>query len=616
MPAGLDFASLFIIAILAFLVPLVLARVKAVPIVVGEILIGILVGRSGLGWVAYDEPAVLVLSEIGFAFLMFLSGLEIDFSLLSNSGARRQNGGSHPIWLAAANFLATVLLAIPAGLALTHYGLAGDPWMMALILSTTSLGIVVPVLKERSLSAGFFGQTIVLAALLADFITMLLITVYVTLFSSGLTIEILLMGLLFLAFLVTYRLGLAQLRRPTVRRLIDSLEAATSQFKVRGSIAFMLAFVVLAELVDVELILGAFLAGAQLSLLNMRDEEGLREKLDAIGFGFFIPVFFIGIGLQFNLPLLLDNPSALLLAPLLLVISVVIKLLAGLVFRRAFSWRDTLAAGWLLSARLSLIIAAAAVGLRIGAISEATNAAIIFVAALTSTLAPLAANALLPPREEGRPRRFLIYGAANLGLQVAQELRRHGESILFLEPEAKLADLVRKEGFEVLQGHGTRECLRLAAVKEAETLLVLSGDDQANYAVCQTALDMGANSIVANVNEPARLPEFRELGVRAITPTMLRPLMLAGLARNPDMFTLLTSTTDERDIREVWLRNPVFVGRKVSSIVFPGDSLVLTIHRGDEIRVPHGSTRLQLGDRLTILGDLDSLNAVQRLLER
>lgn len=615
MPAGFDFAPLLIIAVLAFFVPLVLARFNAIPIVVGEILVGILIGRSGLNWVEPDEPAVLILSEIGFAFLMFLSGLEIDFSLLTRLPARRQKGQPSPLSLAFVNFLATVLFAIPVGFALVRLDLTGDPWMMALILSTTSLGIVMPVLKERGLSSGVFGQTVVLAALLADFFTMLLITVYVTLFSNGLTIEILLIGVLFIAFLMTYRLGLTQLRRPAVRRLIESLEAATSQFKVRGSIALMLAFVVLAEFVDVELILGAFLAGAVLSLLSTRDEEGLREKLEAFGFGFFIPVFFIGVGIDFDLPLLLENSMALQLAPVLLLVSIMIKLLAALVFRRAFSWRDTFAAGWLLSARLSLIIAAAAIGLRIGVISEGTNAAIIFVAALTSTLAPLVSNSLLPAREERGPRRFLIYGAANLGLQVAQDLRRHGETVLFLEPEGRLVKLVRKEGFEVIQGDGTADCLREAAVTDVETLLVLSGDDEVNYSVSETAIGMGTQSIVVNVNEPSRLPEFRQLGVRAITPAMLRPMMLASLARNPDLFTLLTSTPDERDIREVWMLNPVFENRTVSSVVFPGDSLVLTIYRDDEIRVPHGSTRLQVGDRLTILGEMDSLDAVQRLLE-
>jgi Kef-type K+ transport system membrane component KefB/Trk K+ transport system NAD-binding subunit len=616
MAESFDLTPLLIVAGLAFVVPLLLARLPAIPIVVGEIFAGILIGRSGFGLVEHEDLTLLVLSDIGFAFLMFLSGLEIDFSAITRPRvAPGERNGPHPLWLVAGNFAATLMLAVPIGFLLVGQDLARDPWMMALILSTTSLGIVVPVLKEKGMSSGRFGQLVLLAALVADFATMLLITVYVLFYSSGLGVEIMLMGVLFLAFLLTYQVGVKQMRRPVVRRFIEGLEKATSQFKVRGSIALMLAFVVLAELVDVELILGAFLAGAQVSLLSTRDDEGLREKLDAIGYGFFIPVFFIMVGIDFNLPLLLENPTALLLAPLLLVVAILIKLIAAIAFKPAFSWREVLAAGWLLSARLSLIIAAAAIGLRIGVIGEATNAAIILVAAVTATAAPLVSNALLPKPEETEKRRYLIFGAANLALQVAQELRKHGERVLFLEPEQRLVKLVREEDFEVIQGEGTEACLRKAQVMDVETLLVLSGDDDRNYRVCQTALRMGAPRTVALVNEPTRLAEFRELGVRAVSPTMLRPIVLASMARNPDLFTLLTSTSDDRDVREVFMNNPIFKGRRIGTVVFPGDSLVLTIRRDGEVRIPHGSTPLELGDRLSVLGERDSLDAVQRLLE-
>lgn len=615
MAESLNLTPLLIVAGLAFAVPLLLARLPAIPVVVGEILAGILVGRSGLRLVEHDDLTLLILAEIGFAFLMFLSGLEIDFSILSQPRARRRQGEPSPLALVGLNFLATLLLAVPVGFVLVANDLARDPWMMALILSTTSLGIVVPVLKARGSSNTRLGQTILLAALMADFVTMLLITVYVTLFSSGLTIEILLIGVLFIAFLLTYRLGLAQMRRPAVRGLIERLEVATSQIKVRGAVALMLSFVVLAEFVDVELILGAFLAGAVVSLLSTHNDEGLREKLDAIGYGFFIPVFFVSVGLDFNLPLLLESPSALFLAPFLLVVAVLIKLIAALVFKLSFSWRETLASGWLLSARLSLLIAASAIGLRIGTISEATNSAIIFVAAVTATLAPLVANGLLPERKSKRTRRYLIYGAANIGLQVARELQKHGERVLFLEPEERLAKLVRKEGFEVLQGEGTAECLREAQVTETETFLVLSGDDDRNYEACQTAVRMGTKSILALVHDAKRLPEFRQLGVRATTPAILQPTVLASMARSPDIFGLLISSTADRDIREVRMENPVFHNRRIGEIVFPGDSLIVTINREDEIRSPHGSTRLQIGDRLTVLGEREALAAVSRLLE-
>ena len=615
MEEAINLFPLLIVVVAAFLVPLIISPLRVIPVVVGEILIGVLLGRSGFGLVNHEEFSLALLSEIGFAFLMFLSGLEIDFDILRNAGTRDGQKRANPIQLAVISFLGTILFALPVGFLLVRWDLASDPWLLALILSTTSLGIVVPVLKERGMSTTEYGQTVLLSALMADFVTMLLITVYVSFYSVGLTIEIMLIGVLFIAFLLTYRLGVTQINRPAVRSVIERLERATSQFKLRGAIAIMLAFVVLAESVDVELILGSFLAGVVISLLSTKDDDVLHEKLEAIGYGFFIPIFFITVGISFNFTAMLESPSARLLAPLLLVVAILIKLLSSLPLKRFFTWRETLGAGSLNSARLSLIIASAAIGLRIGVISEATNAAIIFVAAASSTLAPLAFNWIVPDREEPEKRRYLIYGASNIALQVAQELRKHGESVLFLEPEERLVKLIREENFVVLHGEGTRDCLIKAEIREIETLLVLSGNDDKNLKVAKIALDMGSRAVVALVQDPTRTAEFRENGIDAVTPQVLHPIILAGIARNPDVFKLITSTTDGQDIREFVMNNPVFRGRSISEIVFPGDSLVLTIRRNAEVRVPHGSTQLEMGDHLSIIGEVESLDAVSSLLE-
>ena len=300
MSEQIHLTPLLIVSGVAFLVPLLLSRLKVFPVVVGEILLGILIGRSGLNLINPEEFSLMLLSEIGFAFLMFLSGLEIDFTMLTRVPSFRNGKRATPLQNAVVSFAATILFALPMALLLVRFELASDPWLLALILSTTSLGIVVPVLKERGLNNTSYGQTVLLSALLADFVTMLMITVYVSFYSVGLTIEILLIGVLFVAFLVIYRFGVGQIRRPGVRRIIEGLERATSQFKVRGSIALMLGFVVLAEFVDVELILGSFLAGAIVSLLSTRDDEGLREKLDAIGYGFFIPIFFLQVSISYH----------------------------------------------------------------------------------------------------------------------------------------------------------------------------------------------------------------------------------------------------------------------------------------------------------------------------
>lgn len=155
-----------------------------------------------------------------------------------------------------------------------------------------------------------------------------------------------------------------------MQRLVEELAHSTSQIQVRATFALMVAFIALSRWLGTEIILGAFLAGTVISLLTGREGSTLHVKMEAIGYGFFIPVFFIVVGVRFDLPALLASSEALVLVPILLLGAYAVKSLPALVYRAYFSWRETLAAGMLLSARLSLIIAAASIALDLGAITE------------------------------------------------------------------------------------------------------------------------------------------------------------------------------------------------------------------------------------------------------
>ncbi len=218
---------------------------------------------------------------------------------------------------------------------------------------------------------------------------MFLITVMVAVLSQGLTFNILLIGLLFVAFFVILRFGRLFNRLPGPRRVFQELSHATAQIKIRAAFTIMLLFVVLSQLLGTEVILGAFLAGACIALLMTPDDLHVSHELDSIGYGFLIPIFFIKVGIDFNLEALVETPAAMLLVPILLLAAIAVKVLPGLVYRLAFSWREALSAGILLSARLSLIIAAAEIGVRLGIITQGTNAAILLVAILTVTLSPV-----------------------------------------------------------------------------------------------------------------------------------------------------------------------------------------------------------------------------------
>jgi Kef-type K+ transport system membrane component KefB len=419
MEEARSFAPLLIVVILASLVPLVLSSLRgrlAIPIVVGEILAGMVVGRSGLGWVLPGD-ALDLLKELGFVFLMFLSGMEIDFRSLRGTQGERAPEPSRwrPLSLAALNFAITLLCAGAFAWGLKWIGATTDPWMMALILSTTALGVVVPILKEAGLSQTLFGQTILLATVIADFVTMFLISVLVAVISRGLTAEILLVFLLFVAFFFAARFGFFLSRMERLQRVIEELSHATAQIKVRAAFSTLLIFVVLAETLGIEIIVGAFLAGAIVALLRTPADRELSSQLEAIGFGFFIPIFFIMVGVDFNLPALLSSSGALVAVPLLLIAAVAVKIVPALVFRLNHSWREALAAGILMCPRLSLIIAAAAIGKKLGIIDESVNAGIVLVAIVTVTSAPLGFLRVFPaPREKAA--RFMVADAESRDL--------------------------------------------------------------------------------------------------------------------------------------------------------------------------------------------------------
>jgi CPA2 family monovalent cation:H+ antiporter-2 len=628
------FGPLLLVILLAFIVPFLVSRVKSlrIPIVVGEILAGIFIGRSGLGWVAGHDPVLDLLAEFGFVFLMFLSGMEIDFSNLGlvsiGSGEDRTGNPSgtksnfwekfwSPVPMGLITFFITLIVSVGFGFVVVNQGLARNPWMLALILSTTSLGVVLPVLKERGLSAGRYGQTLLIASLIADFATMLLITVLVAQISHGLTLDILLIAILFVAFFLIYRLGMFFFNRlSVVRRAMDEITHATGQIKIRAAFTMMLTFVVLSEVLGAEIILGAFLAGAIVSLLRTPEDDELPPQLEAIGFGFFIPIFFIMVGVEFNLTALLNSPESLLLVPLLLVAALVVKLLPALLFKKQYTWRETVAAGFLLSARLSLIIAASAIGLRLGIISEPMNAAIILVAILTVTSAPLLFTRILPEQDE-RPRPIIIAGAAELGMDVAESLLSHHEEVILVDPDPERIARAQRRGLRALQANLVNPDKSLCEVLDrAQSLVCTHTDTDFNFTICEKARSVfGIDHIVAQVTSPRDLPRFESLGVATINAALDRSALMVMLTRNPAMYQLLTRTSDDREVTEVVVQNPDCAGRYLRDLRLPGDILVMALRRNGELLVPHGYTQIESGDHLTLVGSFNSMEEMRTYFE-
>lgn len=608
-----SFVPLLIVVVLAFFVPLSLSRFKRLrlPVVVGEILAGILFGKSGLGLVG-DDPMLEILALLGFAYLMFLAGLEVDFdAVLPRPGTWRGSWKerlNNPLSLGMMVFALTVVFALLAGWGLNAVDAADDPWLMALILSTTSLGLVMPVLKERGLTDKPYGQALLVAAVIADFATMLLVSLYVVLHTLGLSPEILLVLLLFGAFGTAYRVASTARRRFPGLSLMRNLSHATSQIDMRAAFAIGLAFIALAQGLGAEMILGAFLGGALISLLADRKTSDLHHKLDLMGYSFFLPIFFVMVGVRFDLASLVGSPRTLLLVPLLLVLAYGIKFAAALVFRTNYSWREALAAGGLLSSRLSLIIAVSAIGLELGSIDAATNSAIILVAIFTSTVSPLIFDRIAPPVPTVQ-RKFVIVGAGRLPQLLARRIAGHGESVILVDCNESRAPAMEELGVPCIQGDALDP--ELWTGLEPETLravAVLLPDEETNLKVCRyLAEELGIERLVSRADDAALTPAFTELGVQVINATLSPVVELEYLLLYPSVSSLMTDLEDEHDIAEVRLRCVELTGRPLQELDLPEGAIIMLIRRAGEVIYPRGSTQLQIGDRLTLMGSLEAV---------
>ena len=395
MPAA-HFTDLLIVAAAGLLAPLALGffpRVR-IPAIVLEIVLGVVIGPSVLGWVKPDLP-VAVLSLVGLAFLLFLAGLEVDIERLRGRVLK----------LTAIGFGVSFAIAIILGLGLKAGGFVKSPLFVAIVLVATSLGVIFPVLKDSGSLTSSFGQLVIAAASVAEFGSIVLLALFFSGKGSTTTsgtlvllgvfgVVVLLVGLAISGFERSMRLG----------RVLQRLQDTTAQIRVRAAFVLLIGFTALADSVGFETILGAFAAGVLLSLID-RDKAmthpEFRVKLEAVGFGVFIPIFFVTSGVQFDLNALFANASTVARVPLFLVAIYLARGLPALVYAPLLGRLCSVVAGVLQSTSLPFIVAATQIGLGLGVVSRASAAALVAAGLLSVAISPTLALVLLRRRQPG-----------------------------------------------------------------------------------------------------------------------------------------------------------------------------------------------------------------------
>ena len=380
--------NLLIVCVVAFAAPFLLGLFPGVrlPSVVLEIVAGIVVGPSVLRLVEADQ-AVAVVALIGLTFVLFLAGLEIDFSRLRGPVLR----------LTLLGFGLSFGLAVAVSLGLSAAGLVDTPLLVAIILCATSLGVLVPVLKDAGEISSTFGQLIIAAASIADFGAIILLTIFFS-GEGGTGSTLLLLGSLFVLAGVVFAVVRGAERSARIRADLLRLQDTTAQIRVRAALVLFVGFAAIAEQLGLEAILGAFIAGAIISLVDadrVMTHPDFRRKLEAIGFGFFIPVFFVTSGVRFDLAALTASASNVAMVPVFLVALLVVRGVPALVYRRVLDGSHTAIAGIMQATSLPFIVAATAIGMDLGLIDAAASAALIGAGLLSVLIFPLTGLVLL-----------------------------------------------------------------------------------------------------------------------------------------------------------------------------------------------------------------------------
>ena len=375
--------SLVVFYLGAFFMPMVASRVR-VPAAVAEILYGLAIGALGL---VHEGGATHFLAELGFVYLMFLVGMEIDFN-------RVEREGKGTVALAFA--IATLVLVTASYIAMR----LEMSFFMGLVIGAMSVGVLLVALVESNASKTRWGQILLLVGSIGELLTLLTLTGYHLVHSHGWSLalaaaalRVLLLFVLALALLMFLRLAVWWFPHSFQRWV---REEDPSELGVRFGFVLMLGLTAVAAWVGLEAILGAFLAGMLFAYV-FRETGVLETKLTALGQGFFVPIFFINVGVTFEWSAVGDLSTLGRSLMALGAASLLAKLLPTiLLLFLGLRLRSVLAGAFLLATPLTLLVAIAALGREMGVLDASMSAAVIFLAIATGVIFPTLFKLIAP----------------------------------------------------------------------------------------------------------------------------------------------------------------------------------------------------------------------------
>lgn len=377
--------SVLITLFAALATPLIMARfrITRIPGTVAEIIMGIIIGKTGFD-IIQPSDTLTYLANLGVIMLIFLGGMEIDFSLFEKKVD--SDGKKSPLGLAFGSFMSVLAMSIVLSLILYYTGLFNNIILSTILVSTIALGVIISLLTEVGLLKIEYGQTLLLISAMGEFIPLVALTIYSAIQQKNYFSALLLPTIFIVAIILLSRFK-------KVYSFFDKVDKSTTQLDIRLAFFLIFTLVTVAEQIGAESILGAFLAGAVMKLLNPKPDT--QEKLSSMAYGFFVPIFFIVTGVNLNLRTMLQDKQAIILIPIFFVAFILAKSIIFLILRHRFGSKFSFAAAILMSTTITLVLPILQVGQSLKIITEAQNGAITLAAIITCIVCPMIFNKIL-----------------------------------------------------------------------------------------------------------------------------------------------------------------------------------------------------------------------------
>ncbi|MDI3420922.1 cation:proton antiporter [Streptomyces luteolus] len=388
------------IAVLAPLLSYGLGRWVRIPLVIFEIVLGIVIGPDVLGW-AHHDHAVDMLSDLGLSMLIFLAGYEIEFAAVRGDTLRRS------VWA----WLVSLVLGLGLALALTGADVSKTV-VIGTALTSTALGTVLPILRDSGDLKGRFGTVMMAFGAVGEFGPIIAMALLLSGRQPGRSAAVLLVFAAITAVAVFWAL---RPRPPWFAEVIANTLHSSAQFAMRFVMLLLVAMLALAGAFGLDTLLGAFAAGILTRLVMHgaapQSSPEILGKVEAMGFGFFVPVFFVVTGIEFDLASLLDGGRALALLPVFLLLFLLVRgLPAYALAPRDLTPTDRRALALYASTCLPLVVAITTIGLDEKVIGQGEAAALVGAAMISVLVLPLAALRLRTRGGSAKPSKTPVQG--------------------------------------------------------------------------------------------------------------------------------------------------------------------------------------------------------------